>query len=51
MKTKEREQARSLRDRGCSIKEIARALDVAPSSVSRWVRDIELTAAQHEALQ
>lgn len=34
-----------------SIKEIARLLAVSRSSVSVWVRDIELTEAQHEALR
>jgi transcriptional regulator with XRE-family HTH domain len=39
------------RDEGRSIKEIARLLGVSTSSVSRWVRDIELTAPQHDSLQ
>jgi transposase-like protein len=52
MKTVEREQARALRaSRGMSIKEIARLLGVSRSSVSLWVRDIELTLPQHEALR
>jgi DNA-binding transcriptional MerR regulator len=51
MKTLERNQARSMRDQGRSIKEIARLLRVSTSSVSHWVRDIELTEAQHAALQ
>jgi len=43
MKTREREQARAMRAKeGRSIKEIARLVDVAPSTVSLWVRDIEL---------
>jgi len=51
MKTLERGEARRLRrEQGLPIKEIARRLGVAVSSVSVWVRDIELTAAQHEAL-
>jgi transposase-like protein len=51
MKTREREEARRLRkEDGESVKEIAKRLRVAASSVSRWVRDIELTAEQHEAL-
>ena len=33
------------------MKEIAQLLGVSKSSVSLWVRDIELTAAQHAALQ
>jgi transposase-like protein len=52
LKTIERERARELRSaEGRAIKEIARLLGVAPSSVSRWVRDIELTPEQHEALR
>ncbi len=52
MKTQEREQARSMRrEEGRSIKEIARLLRVSTSSVSHWVRDIELSDAQHAALQ
>ena len=39
------------REEGRSIKEIARLLCVSTSSVSHWVRDIELTDAQHAALQ
>jgi len=39
------------REEGRSIKEIASLLGVSPSSVSRWVTDIELTAEQHAALQ
>jgi transposase-like protein len=52
MKTEERKRARLMRRReGRSIKEIARLLGVAPSTVSLWVRDIELTAEQHAALE
>jgi transposase-like protein len=52
MKTAERNQARRMRsEEGRSIKEIARLLGVSTSSVSHWVRDIELTDAQHSALQ
>jgi len=52
MKTVERERARSMRRaEGRSIKEIARMLGVSNSSVSLWVRDIELTDEQHAALQ
>ena len=39
------------RNEGRSIKEIAGSLGVSASSVSHWVRDIELTAEQHDALQ
>jgi len=52
VKTAEREEARSMRrNEGRSIKEIARSLGVSTSSVSHWVRDIELTVEQHDALQ
>jgi transposase-like protein len=46
MKQVEREQARELRRAGHSVKEICRELGVAKSSVSVWVRDIELTEEQ-----
>ena len=47
MKTAEREWARDLRrHRAMSVKEIARTVGVAPSSVSVWVRDIALSADQ-----
>ncbi|MGZ8693451.1 MAG: helix-turn-helix domain-containing protein [Gaiellaceae bacterium] len=52
MKTAERDEARTLRrEQGQSIKEIARALGVSTSSVSHWVRDIELTTEQIEVLR
>ena len=52
MKTAERELAREFRRvEGASLKEIARKLNVARSSVSLWVRDIELTPEQHLALR
>lgn len=52
MKTEEREWARELRrHRAMSVKEIARVVGVAPSSVSLWVRDIPLTADQLESLR
>jgi transcriptional regulator with XRE-family HTH domain len=52
VKTRERLRARKLRtERGYSIKQIARLLGVSTSSVSLWVRDIELTDDQHAALR
>jgi transposase-like protein len=52
MKIRERDEARTLRrEQGQSIKEIARAVGVSTSSVSLWVRDIELTDDQVEALR
>lgn len=50
MKIEERKKARDMRSRGCSVKEITDALGVAKSSVSVWVRDIELTSEQKSAL-
>jgi transcriptional regulator with XRE-family HTH domain len=51
MKTRERAMARSLRaNDGLSIKEIARRLGVSQASVSLWVRDIQLTPAQANAM-
>jgi hypothetical protein len=51
VKTRERELARRIRrDEGASIKDIARRIGVSVSSVSSWVRDIELTPEQHAAL-
>jgi transcriptional regulator with XRE-family HTH domain len=51
VKTREREVARRLRrEEGASIKDIARRVGVSVSSVSLWVRDIELTPEQHAAL-
>jgi hypothetical protein len=50
MKTKERAEARRLRALGWSVKEIERHLHVSRSSVSLWVRDIQLTDEQIAAL-
>ena len=51
VKPAERLQARALRAQGgLSIKEISAIVGVSVSSVSLWVRDIELTEAQQEAL-
>jgi predicted transcriptional regulator len=52
MKTEQREGARRLRrEEGRSIKEIAALVGVSVSSVSVWVRDIELTDEQVQALR
>ncbi len=52
MKLVEREQARALRrEQGQSIKEIAASLRVSTSSVSQWVRGIELSDGQIDALR
>jgi transposase-like protein len=52
MKPHEREEARRLRrEQGLSVKEITRLLGAAKSSVSTWVRDIELTTEQREAMK
>jgi hypothetical protein len=51
MKVHERDEARRLRrDEGLSLKDIASRLGVAKSSVSLWVRDVELTPEQHKFL-
>jgi predicted transcriptional regulator len=51
MKTYERDEARRLRrEQGMSVKEICKTLGVAKSSVSLWVRDIELTEEQQKVL-
>jgi hypothetical protein len=52
VKTREKELARAMRrDEARSMKEIAELLRVSVSSVSLWVRDIELTPEQHESLR
>src|SRR5205085_5332435 len=52
LKTAERDEARRLRETsGAPIKEIALLLGVSKSSVSAWVRGIELTREQHAALR
>lgn len=43
MKLKERNRARQLRQKGFSIKQIAKTLNVSKGSVSAWVRDIQLS--------
>jgi transcriptional regulator with XRE-family HTH domain len=50
MKTAERDVARKLRREGLSMREIERRLGVARSTVSLWVREIELTDHQREEL-
>ena len=50
MKTMERQRARDLRELGWSVKEIERTLGVARSSVSLWVRDVQLTPAARRRL-
>jgi transcriptional regulator with XRE-family HTH domain len=52
MKTAKRIEARRIRrDEGASIKKIARRLGVSVSSISLWVRDIELSPEQRAALR
>jgi transcriptional regulator with XRE-family HTH domain len=50
MKTEERMLARELRAAGWSIKEIEQQLSVSRSSVSLWVRDVELGPEQRARL-
>ena len=51
LKTREKERALELRAQGWSIKEIERHLGVARSSVSVWVRHVELTASARARLE
>ncbi|MEO8606710.1 MAG: hypothetical protein ABI690_02420 [Chloroflexota bacterium] len=52
MKSDKRIEARRLRQElGLSINQICKQLDVAKSSVSVWVRDIQLTDEQKQALE
>jgi hypothetical protein len=52
VKVAEREEARRLRrEQGLPIKAIAAAVAVAPSTVGRWVNDVELTVEQVAALR
>jgi len=52
VKVVEREAARRLRrEQGLPIKAIAATLRVSSSSVSRWVKDVELTPAQEQTLR
>ena len=51
MKAKERQEARKLRrEDGLSIRVISERLGVSKSSVSQWVRDVELTDEQNQKL-
>lgn len=50
MKVKEKKLARALRKHGWSLNEIRQKLKVAKSSISVWVRDIELTEKQKQEL-
>jgi len=45
-KSKEKNEAIKLRKRGKSIKDIAKKLKIAKSTISLWCRDIELTSQQ-----
>jgi transcriptional regulator with XRE-family HTH domain len=52
VKPVERDIARRMRaEEGLPLREIAERLGVAKSSVSRWVRDVELSPAQEAALR
>ncbi len=50
MRKREKEAARQLRKEGKSIKEIERLIGVGRSSISVWVRDIQLSEKQKERL-
>ncbi len=51
MKNLEREKARNLRRKGCSLRAISDRLGCSKSSVSIWIRDIALTKAQIQRLR
>lgn len=51
VKIKEQQRARALRSRGMSLNQITRCLGVAKSSVSTWVRDVDLTLDQQQMLK
>ena len=51
MKLNERNHAIELRRKGYAINAIAQEIGVAKSSISRWVRDIQLTAKQSDKLR
>lgn len=50
MKLEEKKAARALRQQGLSMRSICKHLGVSKSSVSLWVRDIQLTAEQKKTL-
>lgn len=50
MKAEARGTSRKLRQKGVSVRDIAHRLNVSPSTVSRWCKDISLTSKQQEAL-
>ncbi|MCK9435245.1 MAG: hypothetical protein M0R32_10675 [Candidatus Cloacimonetes bacterium] len=50
-KDKERMMARRLRERGLSLKEILNEVSASKSSISSWIRDIELTPEQKKRLK
>lgn len=51
MKNEIQYKAREMRQQGMSVKDISTALGVSRSSVSLWVRDIELTSLQKAVLK
>ncbi len=51
MKSEERMKARSLRQEGCSVAEIAKRTGCSKSSISHWVKGIPLTAEQINRLE
>jgi transposase-like protein len=50
-KKEKQKEAKRLREDGKSVKNIAKLLGVAQSSVSTWVRDVQLTKEQQDALE
>lgn len=51
VKTQEKEKAKVLRSSGKSVNEIAKELGVSKSSVSVWVRDVQLTVEQIDRIK
>jgi hypothetical protein len=51
MKITEKQKARELRQQGKSIGNIAKILKISKSSISIWVRDVQLTTEQKEKLK
>lgn len=50
MKRTERDKAITLRKKGMSLSDISKTLNASKGSVSVWVRNVELTARQRDAL-
>lgn len=51
MRAEERKQARALRQQGWPLRKIAQQVGCSKSSISHWIRDIELTTEQIQQLR